>query len=119
MFQTGALLVRRCCPAFLRWNYLYVDRFGIGIEKNSRFAAPQLRKYVGDLLFERIILLAVIGALAQHERLDDALQRSAGKFGVRNDDGFLRFLAAEFLTQAGLLQRKEVDFGGANEVVVG
>src|SRR5882757_6745851 len=74
-----------------------VDGFGVRIEHDLRLGPLELSIHVRQLLLEREIMLAVLGALAQHKRLHDAAQGFRGELGVGNEQRFLG-LVAQFLS---------------------
>ena len=52
-----------------------VDRLGGWIKGDMRLAASKLYQHLRDLGLERRLVLAIVGALTQHERLDHRPQR--------------------------------------------
>src|SRR5581483_655229 len=62
-------------------------RAGVGIEDDARLPALELGAHLRDLLLQGELPLAVIGAFAQHEGFDHAVERLGGELPVGDEDG--------------------------------
>src|ERR1700716_4617896 len=75
------------------WPRSYdADGLRIRIEHDLRLTALQLAIYMGQLLLQGKLTLAVVSALTQHKRLYDAAQRVCGKLRMGYEHGLLRLL---------------------------
>ncbi len=88
-------------PLSLRRSYRArhhdVDRLGGRIKRDVRLAASQLGQHLRDLVIERSLVHAIVGALTQHERLDHRPQRVWLEIvGRQSDGGDLRVAAFPF-----------------------
>ena len=63
------------------------DRVGFRVEDDARLPTLELSAHLSDLLLQGALALAVIGAFAQHEGFDHAVQRFGGELRVGNEDG--------------------------------
>jgi len=63
-----------------------MDSLRLRVEHNARFAPLELPHDVRKLLFQGEHMLAIVRALAQHERLDHATQDIRAKLGVGDDN---------------------------------
>src|SRR5271167_4948283 len=68
------------------------DAFGLWIEHDPGLATLELADDPRDLVVKRNFPLAVVGALAQDEGLDDGMQQFSGQLRIRHHHGFRRFI---------------------------